>query len=226
MAEVLTAPEGFLFRPTVITGTWLRRTGVNDQLRWTEAWRVAGGDSETSIPPIYRASLVTRDRFGKTVTARRTVQVLDPHDRHYVVKIPDHLDAPKWSVEPGETFTALWGTGYDSGRAYVELECAGEPLQNYWTAPDRTQEKIELPVTEIMRGGLTLRVTYIRENRAYTNERTVTVPWTKKLLGIKWESFRSKLLPGQKETWTAVVTGPEAKPATAEMVATDRRPER
>ena len=45
------------------------------------------------------------------------------------------------------------------------------------------------------------------------------MPWTNKKLTIKWEHFVSKLEPGQKETWTAVITGPDAKKAVAEMVA-------
>ncbi len=182
----------------------------------------ATGKVEVATPlkaGIYRASLETQDRFGKKVTARQTVQVVDPSDRHYGVKLPNHFSSPKWSVEPGEKFTALWSTGYDTGRAFVELECDGRRLKSYWTAADRTQELIKLPVTEEMRGGFTLRVTYVRENRAYFNERVVDVPWSNKQLTVKWESFRSKLMPGQKETWTAVVTGPDAKRAVAEMVA-------
>ncbi|MBK9989251.1 MAG: hypothetical protein IPP19_00565 [Verrucomicrobia bacterium] len=171
-------------------------------------------------PGIYRASLVTSDRFGKEVTARQTLQVVGPRDRHFSIKIPNTFSAPKWSAEPGETFTALWGTGYDTGRAFVELECDGKPLKSYWTTAGRTQERITLPVTEELRGGFTVRATYIRENRAYLNERIVDVPWTNKQLAVKWERFRSKLQPGQKETWTAVITGPNSKRTAAEMVAT------
>jgi len=173
-----------------------------------------------SLPAgIYRASLETRDRFGRTVTARETVQVLDPEARRYGVKVPRHLDAPAWSVQPGETFTGLWGTGYDTGRAYVVLECDGRVLQSGWTAAGRTQVRIEQKITEAMRGGVTLRVIYVRENRAYLDQRVIQVPWTNKKLAVTWESFRSRLDPGQKETWTAVVSGPDAQRASAEMVA-------
>jgi uncharacterized protein YfaS (alpha-2-macroglobulin family) len=168
---------------------------------------------------IYRASLETTDRFGKKVTARQTVRVVDPGARHYGVKQQNLVVAPKWSVESGEKFTALWGTGYDTGRAFVELECNGKPLKSYWTASNRTQELIELPITEEMRGGVSMRVTYIRENRAYTFQRIIDVPWSNKHLTVTWEYFRSKLMPGQKETWTAVVTGPDSKRTAAEMVA-------
>ena len=71
-----------------------------------------------------------------------------------------------------------------------------------------------------MRGGFTLHVTMVRENRAYLTSHKVDVPWTNKNLTVKWEHFTNKLEPGQKETWTAVVTGPNAKKAVAEMVAT------
>ncbi|ATC65256.1 hypothetical protein CMV30_15565 [Nibricoccus aquaticus] len=173
----------------------------------------------TLKPGIYRASVETKDRFGKTVTARHTVQVLDPAAARFSIKIPDHLGSPTWSVEPGENFTALWGTGYDQGRAFVELECAGKPIKSYWTPADRTQSLIELPVAEAMRGGFTLCVTSIRENRAYTHERVINVPWSNKQLTVKWDRFRSKLLPGEKETWTATISGPDASRASAEMVA-------
>lgn len=199
-----------------------------------DAWKLAGtvaersfktgadGAARVAVPlkaGIYRATLETQDRFGARVTARQTVQVVAPGDARYPIKLPDHFTAKKWSVEPGETFTGLWGTGYDAGRAFVEVECNSMPLRRYWTATGRTQELIKVPVTEAMRGGFTVRTICVRENRLYLNERIVDVPWSSKQLSVRWERFRSKLAPGGKETWTAVVTGPHAKPASAEMVA-------
>lgn len=168
---------------------------------------------------VYRTMLATQDRFGKTVTAQKTILVVDPQATHFAVRIADHFAAPKWSVEPGETFVALWGTGYDAGRAYVELECRGEVLRAWWTDSAVTQELISQEVTESMRGGFTLRATYVRENRAYIHEQIVDVPWTNKDLILSWEHFTSLLEPGQEETWTAVIMGTDARKAVAEMVA-------
>jgi hypothetical protein len=169
---------------------------------------------------IYRVSVETEDRFGKNVTARETVEVVDPSARRYGVRVANRVAAAKWTVEPGQSFTAWWGTGYDSGRAFVELECAGKTLASYWTDAGRTQQAIRLPITEAMRGGVSLRVTYVRENRAYLTTRTIDVPWSNQELSLKWERFRSKLLPGEKETWTATITGHDATKRAAEMVAT------
>ena len=167
----------------------------------------------------YRAVLETQDRFGKKVTARAPLQVLKPEAKQFPIRIPDFVGAPKWSLEPNEEFTALWGTGYDKARAYVEIEHRHKIIKSFWTEPGATQQSVKLPVTEAMRGGFTVRVTMVRENRAYLESRHVDVPWSNKDLTLKWEHFVSKLEPAQKETWTAVISGHDAKKAVAEMVA-------
>jgi uncharacterized protein YfaS (alpha-2-macroglobulin family) len=167
----------------------------------------------------YRARFETQDRFGKKITALLPLNVLAPQAKQFPIKIPNLVAAPKWTLEPGEDFMALWGSGYDHARAYLEIEHRGKIVQAFWTEPGATQQPIKQAVSEAMRGGFTLHVTMVRENRAYLESRRVDVPWTNKKLTVKWEHFVSRLEPGQKETWTAVITGPDAKKAVAEMVA-------
>jgi uncharacterized protein YfaS (alpha-2-macroglobulin family) len=181
------------------------------------------GNAELSVllkTGAYRAILETQDRFGKKVTARLPLQVVEPGAKKLAIKVPHLLTAPSWTVEPGSKFAALWGTGYGKGRAYIEIEHRKKILQSYWTDPERTQASVEQAVTEAMRGGFTLRVTFVRENRAYLETRRIDVPWSNKDLKVRWERFTNKLEPGQKVTWTAVITGKDARRAVAEMVAT------
>ena len=168
----------------------------------------ADGNAEFACPltaGAYRAVLETQDRFNKKVTAQLPIRVLAPGAKTFPIKIPYAVAAPGWSVEPGQEFQAVWGSGYDRARAYVEIEHRRKLLQSYWTEPGITQAAITQQVTEALRGGFTLRVTMIRENRAYMSSHKVSVPWTNKQLKIRWERFVSKLEPAQKETWTAVV---------------------
>jgi hypothetical protein len=185
---------------------------------------------------VYRAMLETQDRFGKKVTARTQITVLQPSSAKLSIKMPHLFTAPKWQGEPGEDFMALWGTGYETGRAFVEIEHHGQVIQRYWTQPVVTQHPIKQSITEAMRGGFTVHVTQVRENRAYFESRRVDVPWSNKDLELKWEHFTSKLGPSQKETWTAVIERPrrpepkqfgrrvtqlfETEKTVAEMVAT------
>ena len=167
----------------------------------------------------FKAVFETADPSGQAVRAEKAMLVIDPSANKFATKIPNHFSAKSWSAEPGEEFVAIWGTGYISGRAFVELEHRGEIFKSWWTDANNTQETIRVPITEAYRGGLQIRVTYIRENRAYTEQRVINVPWSNKQLTIKWEHFVSKLQPGGKETWTAIVEGPNSQTAAAEMVA-------
>ncbi|MEO7675492.1 MAG: alpha-2-macroglobulin family protein, partial [Verrucomicrobiota bacterium] len=156
----------------------------------------------------YRAVLETKDRFEKTVSGKLPIQVLQPAASKLGIRIPHLLAQKTNSFQPGDDFLALWGTGYDKGRAFIEIEHRQEMRERYWTKPGRTQQQIKVAVTEAMRGGFTVHVTQVRENRAYLDSRHVDVPWSNKELDIRWEHFTSKLQPNQKETWTAVISTP------------------
>ena len=182
------------------------------------------GQGQATIPValgagIYRAMLATQDRFGKPVAARLTFQVVDPKAKTYGIRLANHFAAPG----------GPWSRAGPSSACGARAMTRAGPLWRWsvearsWRPdgphPSRTQEVFERPVTEKMRGGFTVRVTYVRENRAYVNERIVDVPWTNKQLSVRWEHFTSLLEPGQKESWTAIITGPDANKAVAEMVA-------
>ena len=168
----------------------------------------------------YRVMLEGEDRFGKKISSRLPITVLQPDAKKLALKLPNLVRAPKWELEPGQEFAALWGSGYDKARAFIEIEHRRKVLQNFWTDPANTQQQVKQAVNEAMRGGFTLRITMVRENRAYLTTHHVNVPWTNKNLTVKWEHFVSKLEPNRKETFTALITGPDAKRAVAEMVAT------
>lgn len=167
----------------------------------------------------YKAVFETTDAAGQAVSAEIPFQVFDLEAKKFTTPIANVVAAESWSVEPGSDFVGFWGTGYKTGQAYVEIEHRGEIVEAYWTDADRTQIPIRFSVGEGHRGGFQVRVTFVRDNRTYLVTRTVEVPWSNKNLTIKWEHFVSKITPGGRETWTAVITGPDAETAVAEMVA-------
>ncbi|MFM2171144.1 MAG: hypothetical protein RI957_1373 [Verrucomicrobiota bacterium] len=157
----------------------------------------------------YRAVLETTDRAGKKVTALLPLRVLDPKAQRFPVKVAHHFGVKSWSVEPGDEFVALWGTGYDEGRFYYEIEHRGTILRKGWSDGSGTQEMLRLPIVEEYRGGLTLRTLYQRDNRTYFTHDTIEVPWSQKDLTLRFESMRNKIEPGAKETWKVAIEGAE-----------------
>ncbi len=167
----------------------------------------------------YRVVFETTDPAGNKVPGEANFMVHDLAADKFNIKTPSFFGIKSASVEPGEELEAFFATGYDSGRAWVEIEHRGKVIESFWTEASATQQKITFPITETYRGGIQLRVTFVRENRTYLYSRRIDVPWSNKELSIKWEHFVSNLTPGGKETWTAVVKGPDANQVVAEMVA-------
>ncbi len=203
----------------------------NDINRWelgevafeSEVKTDAGGKQTVSLQlpaGVYRAVLKVRDPFGNEVTAMAPLTVIDPAGDRLPIRVASFLRLKQSSLQPGETLQAVWGSGYETATALVEIQHRGKILKRYWTAPQQTQAMIQHPIDESLRGGFTLRITMIRDNRAHLYSQHVSVPWTNKELSIRWERFVSKLQPGQQETWTAVITGPDGERAAAELVAT------
>lgn len=59
--------------------------------------------------------------------------------------------------------------------------------------------------------GLLINYLWVKDGVAYTHKYTIARPLENKTLNLKWITFRDKLTPGQKETWTLNITRPDMK---------------
>jgi len=164
----------------------------------------------------YRWVYEAKDANGRSVKAFRGIQVVDPEAADFPTMMPFFTAAPSWSLEPGEDFEIVWGSGHERARACVEWYQDRRLVKREWSEPGRTQQRFRFPVEEKQRGGFTVIVHQVTQNRRHDLSRTIEVPWSNKRLKLRWEHMVSKLEPGAKETWTAVIEGGDA----AEMVAT------
>jgi hypothetical protein len=72
----------------------------------------------------WRIELESRDRLGKAVRALHHLIVIEPESSRFSINgIPFFATSSRSSVEPGETLTAVWGSGHETARAWVEVMC-------------------------------------------------------------------------------------------------------
>jgi hypothetical protein len=175
---------------------------------------------------IYRAVFEIPARGDvPAVKSELIVEVFDPQAEKYGVRRAFTFVSPKTTLEPLAEYRGFIGTGYDRGRALVEISQAGKVLERFWTQPGRTQWPVSLKVSDEHRGGFTVRTWMVRDGRLYDRSQVIDVPWTNKKLAVAWERFTRRLEPGAKEVWRAKISsvadpvaGPAA-PVTAEMLA-------
>ncbi len=93
-------------------------------------------------------------------------------------------------------------------------------VHHEWLTLNHEQRIVEIPVTDSDRGGFGVHFIFVKNNRIYTHDDNVNVDWSNKNLNLKFESFRDKLLPGQKEEWKIKVRNNNGQKANAQMMAT------
>ncbi|MGA1871839.1 MAG: alpha-2-macroglobulin family protein [bacterium] len=199
------------------------QTWSEDETVVSSEFTTLEGEAQTSFtlsPGVYRVIATAYDRYGKEVKALLPIMVMDPEAPKFNVSIPNYVQVKSTTVKVGDTLKAVWGTGYEEGYAFIEIEHRGEIVKKYWTDGQNTQQLIEWAVGEEYRGGFSLHITHVHDNRAYITTERISVPWTNKDLEVSFSSFRSKLEPGAEETWTIQVKGPDAENVAAELVAT------
>lgn len=197
-----------------LVGEFLLKTTVTEDQRAIVA-------IENELPAgAYRLSFEGTDSNGQKIRAFRQIEVHEPEADQFAIKLPFYTASPSRSCEVGEEFELLWGSGYDSARAVIEVYQNNQLLYREWTPEGATQHLFRYPVTEEQRGGFYVSVMQVNQNRFHQWSSRISVPWSNKKLALSWEHMVNKLEPGAKETWTALIEGPDGEAAAAEFVAT------
>lgn len=71
-----------------------------------------------------------------------------------------------------------------------------------------------------MGDGVTVTMAWVVDGKLYSHQAQIDRPMPDTRLRTAWKTFRDKLTPGQKETWTLRILSPQDKPAQAQLMAT------
>ena len=107
------------------------------------------------------------------------------------------------------------------GKAHILQTVANriEASEGEWRALKKNPLLWKKRITEEDRGGTSVNYFTVHHNRFYQADFYIPVLHTNKELDITWETHRSKVLAGSKETWTLVVRGKEKDKVAAELAA-------
>ena len=76
----------------------------------------------------------------------------------------------------------------------------------------------QIEVRETDRGGFSLNDVFIKNNRWYTSQHNILVPWTNKELQISYTTWKDKTQPGSTERWKIKISGYKKEMVTAEVL--------
>ena len=165
----------------------------------------------------YELTFTAVNDKGETVEEKRKIFISDRGTSALPTKAlwTSRLDE---SYEPGDELTLELATPYESVAVLYRLQD---------NTGDRKIEWKSLPSDGIMRytildtdrGGFTLDLAVIKDNRMYGELFHVKVPWTNKKVDVEFVSFRDKLAPAEEETWTLIFKDVDGQPINGELLA-------
>ena len=174
--------------------------------------------SSLKQPGYYKIKLTADNKKGVTLEDICYVYLLG--DKPEVIGSMDNwLTVIKDTGEPGEQ-VEFWIAGAEKeSHVYCELIHKDRIIESKWIKTGTTPTKIIYPIKEEYRGSFALQFSMIQNNRIYTTSRQIIVPFTNKMLDVKLATFRDKLLPGENETWSMLISNKKGEKEVAEIVA-------
>ncbi|NNM94798.1 MAG: hypothetical protein HKL88_04950 [Bacteroidia bacterium] len=171
-------------------------------------------------PGYYVVEAHTKDKYGDDVKDLKYFTLYTDKGTELPGATPDFFSVIKDNGEPGEKASFLIGSAEKDVNLMYEVREPGQPVRREWLTLNGEQKKLELPIKEEDRGGFAVHFAWVKNNRVYEHDAAVTVPWTNKELDLKFETFRNKLEPGQKEEWRIHISNKQGAAQAAELMTT------
>jgi TonB-dependent SusC/RagA subfamily outer membrane receptor len=172
-----------------------------------------------SLPPgYYRIEAVTKDSYGEETKAVQYIQLFNSKNTQ-ALPVNQFTYTVKDEVEPGETASFITSTFADQLFFIRKTERPKIKKGSYqFIERKKGFETITYTPDQTDRGGVSITEGFVYDNRIYTHEYYVSVPWNNKQLQVQYASYRDKTEPGSKETWTVSVQGDKNEKVAAELL--------
>jgi TonB-dependent SusC/RagA subfamily outer membrane receptor len=202
--------------------TWGKAAKLVDKTDSTHA----GGEFKIPATPFapgwYVIEVTTNDKNGEAVKDVQYILLYDAKTKQLPVKQYVAGNAAKTSVQPGEK--AIVNISSAANEVTV-IEATNKKTDNgakknfVFHLLNNNTKSISYDIAENDRGGFIANYFFVKNNRFYTLQQGIYVPWTNKELAISYTTWRDKTLPGSEERWTVNIKGYKKEKIAAEMLA-------
>jgi len=170
-------------------------------------------------PGVYEFVLSADDPFGEKVLLKRYFTMYDPGSAALPGSPMNWFVPLKTTAKPGETVDFIIGSKEKDVSVMYEIYTGDSLVLRRWISISSFQMQIGVPVLESYRGNFFVNFMFGKSNRVFQNSLLVAVPYSDNKLNIVFETFRSNILPGQKEEWKIRISSPAKEPVSAEFLA-------
>lgn len=167
----------------------------------------------------YKLELRTKDKITGEEIKKESYFTVKSKISKYIPPVYAYAPETYFTAEPGNKIDLQIGSAAKDVHALYVLHFREKVIESRWL--DIDNEKISIPVLiqEAQRGGMQAEIIFVKDNSVHQQTYNINVPWTNKDLKVSFETFRSKLEPGSKETWKIKIEGKNNEKVAAEFLA-------
>lgn len=174
-----------------------------------------------SIPSgAYVLKASVKDNQGKEVTAEASTVLFSWEDKRPPVQSTVWFYAPNTEFDATHPAVFCFGTSEKDAYVMMNVFCGDKLLESKALNLSDTIMRFTYPYQESYGDGIFVNFCMVRNGQVYQEQVQVKKRLPDKTLAMKWEVFRDKLRPGQKEEWKLTIKTPQGQAANAEMLAT------
>ena len=171
-----------------------------------------------SGPYVLKASV--KDNQGKEVTADTNTILFSVEDKRPPIETTMWFYGANTEFDAAHPAVFCFGTSKKDAYVMMNVFSGDKLLESKTLNLSDTIVRFEYPYRESYGDGVFVNLCMVRDGQVYQEQVRLTKRIPDKTLAMKWEVFRDKLRPGQKEEWKLTIKTPQGQAANAEMLAT------
>jgi TonB-dependent SusC/RagA subfamily outer membrane receptor len=170
-------------------------------------------------PGAYILEAIAIDAFKDTISLKKRFEIYNP-DGTYIVKskLFDY-EVMNSQFKADKQVSLKLKTSAKNLIVTMEGYYKGEEIYKKTVTIESGSTITNIPIHGFYKDKIDINLSFVKFNSLYTNQFTVNFPETEKELTIETLSFRNKLIPDQKETWSFKITDSDGKNTQAEILA-------
>ena len=169
-------------------------------------------------PGWYLIEFKAKDKDGEEIVDKRYIQLIRQGVKSGNVGY-NLVPFEFISAEPLNTISILSGSDAKDVFVIRARQGTGDTVTGFSFFNINQQVKTsQIEVRETDRGGFSLNDVFIKNNRWYTSQHNILVPWTNKALQIAYTTWKDKTQPGSIERWKIKISGYKKEMVTAEVL--------
>lgn len=167
----------------------------------------------------YMVELTTTDEAGTPVTGIGRFELVDRDDQSVVDNQLLMVELDRTSYKVGDVAKLKIGSASPNITITIDIETNDKTTKTYVEQFSSSVKEILIPITQEMKEYLILHAAAVNYNSFIHDIKRTPIVEDRELLEIENITFKDKLQPGAKETWSFEIKGTGKPKAEAELLA-------